>query len=157
MAFIKCVLILAFIVILFQDIKERMVTWFLFPLVAICCSTIHYNETLPELFLSSVLFNLILVSVFVIIIYLYSRFKLLVSFNKAIGLGDICLFYAMSLAFSSVTFLVLFISSLIFSLVIHSALKKEASTVPLAGYISLFLVMVYTSHWTGLINSIYTI
>ncbi len=148
-----------FLSIFYQDVKERKVYWFFFPILAIVCGILHYNNVLPELFFMSTIINLTFVSILLLILLLYSRYKLKIKFSDAFGLGDVLLFIALSFAFSSVSFLILFISSLIFSLMLHFILKTNSKnkTVPLAGYMSLFFGIAYLGYWLGFINSVYTI
>lgn len=158
MLLIKIVLILSLGFILYQDIKERHVYWFLFPISTLCFGILFYLSTLQELFYVSVLINLVFVSLLLAIVYLYTKIKLKTSFNNVFGLGDVLLFFGLSLSFSSVSFIVVFISALIFSLVLHLIIKKQSVTaVPLAGYMSLFFGLTYVAYWFGFINSLYSI
>ena len=59
MLVLKAILILTFGAILYQDIKERQVYWFLFPIVALSVGLLFFYETLSELFLVSILINLV--------------------------------------------------------------------------------------------------
>lgn len=153
---LKCILTIAFGAILYQDVKERLVYWFLFPIVALCIGWLFYSNTLPELFLASIIANLMFVSTLLLIVFLYSKFKLNMKFDQVIGLGDILFFLAVCFSFSTLSFLVVFISALVFSLILHLSVKnKKRSFVPLAGYMSLFFGLAYLGHWTGIIHSVY--
>lgn len=155
---IKIILILCLGVILYQDIKERQVYWFLFPISALCFGALFYFNTLQELFYMSILINLIFVGLLLLIVYVYTKIKLKTTFNNVFGLGDMLLFFGLSLSFSSVSFIVIFISALIFSLVLHFLVKRQSmTTVPLAGYMSLFFGLTYVAYWFGFINSLYSI
>jgi len=61
--------------------------------------------------------------------------------NVSFGLGDLLFFYALAFGFPTVTFLVLFVLSILFSLFVFALLKtkKGTETVPLAGLMGLFL------------------
>ncbi len=157
MLIVKIILIVTLGLILFQDVKERQVYWFLFPLVGLSCGVLHYFKTLPELFYSSLILNIGFASILLLIVILYIRFKLKIAFNKAFGLGDVLFFLVITFSFSTVSFIILFISALIFSLVLHLFIKRKPATVPLAGYMSLFFGFAYLGHWFGFINSIYSI
>jgi hypothetical protein len=148
-----------FLIIGFQDIKERQVYWFLFPFVGIFCGLLFYQNTLPELFVNAIILNLIFVFLLILTTLLYSRLKLKTKFFNAIGIGDFLLFIGLSLSFSTISFIIIFISALFFSLLMHLALKRLSSfkTVPLAGYMSLFLSITYISYWSGLIKGLYSI
>ncbi len=145
--------------IFYQDMKERQVYWFLFPVVALCTGILLYNNMFPELFYTTIIINMVFIIILLSVIFFYSKLKLKRSLSNTFGLGDGLLFFALAFTFSSVTFLVLFVFGLIFSLLIHIVLKKNSkfTTVPLAGYLSLFFAITYLGHWSGIIKSIYII
>lgn len=158
MLVLKIILIISFLVVFMQDIKQRQVYWFLFPAIGVLSGWLFYKNTLPELFYSAVIINTIFVFLLVSIIYLYARTRLKTDFFKTIGLGDLLLFFALALSFSSIAFIVIFICSLIFSLILHViASKDSAKTVPLAGYMSLFFSISYMFHWLGISNHVYNL
>lgn len=151
---------MSLLLVFYQDIKERLVYWFLFPIIAVCSGILLYNNMFLELFKTTVIINLIFVSLLIFVVYAYSKLKLKTSISKTFGLGDALLFFALAFTFSSVTFLVLFVFGLFFSLVLHLFMKgksKENKTVPLAGYLSLFFAVSYIAHWLGILKSVYTI
>jgi len=156
---IKLLLIIVLIVIFIQDIKERQVFWFLFPTLGICAGVLFYKNVFPELVLPTLLANFCLVLFLILVVYLYSRYKLKVTLKDTFGLGDILFFIAITFSFSSISFIILFVFALIFSLILHLFLNNRSkfNTVPLAGYMSLFFAFTYTAHWLGLINAVYTI
>ena len=157
MILIKITLILVLSFIVYQDIKERQVYWFLFPISALCFAILFYLKTIEALFYMSVIINMIFVFILLLIVFLYTKIKLKTNFRKAFGLGDVLLFLALTFSFSSVSFIVLFCSALIFSLVLHLIINKKSTSVPLAGYMSLFFGCTYIAYWLGFINSIYSI
>lgn len=159
MFIIKTILSLCFFFIFIQDIKERQVYWFLFPVTGLLCALLFYYSTLPELFYLSIKYNFIFIFLLVLIISLYAKFKLKTSIFKTIGLGDLLLFLTLSSSFSTISFIIIFISSLIFSLALHlvSSKKQKLLTVPLAGYMSLFFLITYMVHWSGYVDLVYTI
>ena len=110
-------------------------------------------------FVASIITNLLFVFLLLAVVFLYSKFKLKTSIKNTFGLGDGLLFIALAFTFTSVSFLVLFVFGLIFSLVVHLVLKRhsEHKTVPLAGYLSLFFAIVYSVHWLGLTETLYSI
>ncbi|OUS03342.1 hypothetical protein A9Q86_00040 [Flavobacteriales bacterium 33_180_T64] len=157
MIIVKIILILLLGLIFYQDYKERLVYWFLFPLVALCSGFLFYNSTLPELFLIAIVLNLLFIVLLLTAVLLYSRFILKIKFSDAFGLGDAFLFISLIFSFSTISFLTLFVFALLFSLVIHLILKKRSSitSVPLAGYLSLFFGLSYLAFWLGITNSLY--
>lgn len=155
---LKLLLLFSLGYIVWQDIKERRVYWFLFPLVGVFCAILHYKNTLPELFLIAVSVNVVFVLVLIAVIFLYARLKMKAKINDVFGWGDAFLFIGLAFSFSTISFIIIFISALIFSLVVHLFLKKDKhETIPLAGYMCVFFGIAYLSHWSGLIDSVYII
>ena len=159
MIVLKIILIVALLMVFWQDLKVREVHWFLFPIIAIIAATFLYKKVFIELFYTTLVINISFVLLLIIVVYFYSKLKLKTSIKSVFGLGDGLVFIALAFTFSSVSFLILFVFGLIFSLALHLALKRksEFSTVPLAGYLSLFFAISYLSHWSGLLKSVYTI
>ena len=141
---LKLILILLFFTILYQDCKDRLVYWFLYPLVGILALAIQYFILPFNSILLNVGTNLILVLFLLLVCYTYTRLRRL-EFTNSFGLGDVLFFIFITFTFSTISFLVLFIFSLFFSLLLHLVLsrKNQQKTVPLAGYMSLFFGVVY--------------
>jgi len=156
---LKIILLAALVMVLLQDIKERQVYWFLLPIIALCSGVLLYSNMFQQVFFMTLLINLVFVSILILIVYMYSKFKLKTPITQTFGLGDALLFFALAFTFSSVTFLVLFVFGLFFSLILHLFLSKKSKykTVPLAGYLSLFFAIAYGAHWIGILKSVYTI
>ena len=159
MIVLKIILLLLLGLIFFQDYKDRQVYWFLFPLVGLFSGYLFYQSTLPELFLVSVGLNALFISFLLFIVVLYSKLILKLKFTEAFGLGDALLFVSLIFSFATVSFLIIFVFALFFSLLIHLILKKYSAlkTVPLAGYLSLFFGFSYIASWLGITNSLYAI
>lgn len=131
--------------ITYQDVTQRHVLWVLFPLVGIFLCIVYFLHASSILFLLHVLLNTLLVSAILLVLYLYtSGVRKKAFLNTSLGLGDILFFYALGLAFPTITFIILFACSLFFSLITFLMLKKglKWSTVPLAGLQSVFLILV---------------
>lgn len=77
--------------------------------------------------------------------------------NVSFGLGDILFFYAFALGFPTATFLILFVSSILFSLMVSLIQKKKKteSGIPLAGLMSLFLVFAFSIEFLPNLPSLY--
>ncbi len=155
----QIVLIVSFAITFYQDLNDRKVYWFLFPIIGLCAGVLYFTNTLPELFLISVFYNLSFVFILFSVILLYTKFKLKTSFKNVIGLGDVLLFLALIFGCATISFMVLLPSALIFSLALHLLLSKKQvhKTVPLAGYMSLFFGVAFLGFWFGVIDSIYHI
>jgi hypothetical protein len=142
---LKLLLIVVFAIVLYQDSKNRLVYWFLYPIIGVLAFAVQlYNLPVIIVFYNLGL-NLLFVSFILGVSYLYVKYRNL-DFKNAIGIGDILFFVFISCTFSVVSFFVLFVFALFFSLILHFILsnKKEQQTVPLAGYMSLFFGAIYT-------------
>lgn len=144
MGCIKLLLIFLFLIILYQDYKERLVYWFLYPLIGALGLVVQYFLLPISSILVNVMTNLVVVVFLLLVCYAYTKFRNL-EFKNSFGLGDVLFFVFISCTFSTISFLILFILSLIFSLLLHFILttKNSDKTVPLAGYMSLFFGAVY--------------
>ena len=112
-------------IIAYQDFKLLAVSWILFPLLAISLGLVHFSFIDIKSFYWSVGINFLVVSVVLLVLYIYALIKLKQSFSTVFGLGDILFFYAFAMGFPSVTFLVLFVFSIFFSLVLHLLLSRN--------------------------------
>lgn len=143
---IASILILLFIVIFYQDYKERSVYWFLYPAIGIAVFVLQLQQNGVVMSLLNTLFNLVFVLIILAVCYLYSTYKLKRSMLKEVlGIGDILFFIFICGSFSTVSFLVLFVFALLFALLLHMALQSYHTdpTVPLAGYMALFFAGIY--------------
>jgi hypothetical protein len=146
MWFLKLLLIAVFSIIFIQDCKDRKVYWFLYPSVGVLVFILQMKVVPFYSVLVNVIFNLLFVFVLLLVCYLYAALKLQQPLLKEVfGLGDVLFFIFIAFSFSIVSFFILFIFSLVFSLLLHFALqhKYTEKTVPLAGYLSLFFGVVY--------------
>jgi len=143
----------------FQDIKERNVYWFLFTIAASCAGYLYCTSTFFELFWRTSLINLGIIGIIFLVLKTYTKFKLKVALSDTFGLGDALLFIGLCVAFPVAAFIIFFVFSLLFSLLLHFLFKQkqQETSVPLAGYMSLFFIGIYLLHWTGFIPNIYSI
>ncbi|MCH2197058.1 hypothetical protein [Kordia sp.] len=143
--------------IAYQDIKDRSVYWFLFPIVASTAGYLYFTETFFELFWRMTVVNLGIIVLILVVLQTYTKFKLKTSLQEVFGLGDALLFMSLCVAFPIAPFIIFFVFSLLFSLVLHFVLqhKMKQLSVPLAGYMSLFFIAIYLLDWTGLLLNIY--
>lgn len=155
---LKLLLIGVFLIIFIQDYKDRKVFWFLYPILGILTFLIQSQSIdLQTTFINSGL-NLLFVIILLLICYLYSILKLKKPLLKEVfGLGDLLFFIFITFSFSTVSFIVLFVFSLLFSLLLHFALQHRQTdkTVPLAGYMSLFFGTVFGITFFGDYNFLY--
>ncbi|MGW9686775.1 hypothetical protein [Flagellimonas sp. 2504JD1-5] len=145
--------------IAFQDFKERKVYWWLFLLVMLFLGTIHFlNTVVPSVFLSYIGLNVLFVTLILCILYLFTKIIARKRFlDHSLGLGDILFFYAFALGFPTLTFIILFANAILFALFVFLVTKRKMSlkTVPLAGLMGLFLILVFGCSLTVQSPSLY--
>jgi hypothetical protein len=157
-AFLFIILTLCLLSIAIQDLKERQVYWFLFPLLAACSGMLFYEVSAPSVLFATVIANVLFITVLLLLLYVYSKFKGRLELKDAIGLGDILMFYALSFSFSTIAFIYVFVGSLVFSLLAHILSKNylKTHTIPLAGYMSLFFAATFIiAYQMDVINYLY--
>jgi hypothetical protein len=120
MIVLKILLVLMLIVIIWQDVKERLVYWFCYPLVGILGFFIQKTFLELDTIIINSLVNLSLIATVFLILWVYCKIilkKKLV--DQSIGMGDVLFFIALAFCFSIISFYVLFVFSLFFSLLMH--------------------------------------
>ena len=158
----KILLIASLILITIQDFRERRVSWVLFPVYAVVGSYLFVASSTIRWFLTNVFMNIGLVTLILFILYTYARFILKKDFFKEVfGLGDLLFFIAFSLSFSTLAFINFFffsiLATLVFWIVKQKIYRSKATTIPLAGCMSLFLIFVYFSQWLGEYTELYAL
>jgi len=181
---LQIILIISLAIIFYQDHKERMVFWWLFPVVAIGFAGLHIKTVGIQQFIIHSTFTLGIVIILFTVLSLYIKWRLgTFDFRSVIGLGDVLMLTALALGFPPVSFSTLLVFGLLFALVMHQLLKRlqtsELSTsfkdeqyrfsrkrnmttqlkntVPLAGYLSLFFGGVLLVHWMDIYPNLYLI
>jgi len=141
--FLTSAFLLGLCVLAYQDFNERKVTVLLFILLIILGGYIHYTTQFTVMFLFSLMLNFSIVLLLILILLGYVKFVMKKKLSDAIGLGDFLFFGVLSVSFPTVSFILLFCSSLIFSLIVFTILKPKMKikTVPLAGLQALFLFL----------------
>ena len=140
---VQLLTILSCAAIAIQDITERMVYWILFPITGVFLAWLHLQQSNWNGFLINTSGNWLIVATIIMILWVYTKFFRKQKFlNASLGLGDILCLFAFALGFPTVTFIVLLASSLCFSVLAYIVLNYvvDAKTVPLAGFICLFLI-----------------
>ncbi|MCK0160139.1 hypothetical protein [Allomuricauda sp. F6463D] len=127
----------------YQDIRDREVSWVLFPLLGICLALSYGLQVGISVFTFSVMVNLILITCVVLLLWGITKFILKKPFlDVSFGLGDMLFLYVFALGFPTMTFVFLLVGSLLFSLAAFFLMKflLQTKTVPLAGLMGLFLM-----------------
>jgi len=137
--------VLGYGIMAYQDIRDREVTWILFPLLGTLLALTFGLQVGISIFAVAILVNLILTSITVLLLWAVTKFLFKKPFlNVSFGLGDLLLLLVLALGFPTMTFVYLLVGSLLFSLVAFYTMKLllQVKTVPLAGLIGLFLLTV---------------
>jgi hypothetical protein len=146
MIVLKLAICMALLTIAYQDYKDRMVFWFLYPIVGLLGFFIQKKYGLLWTVVAfNTIVNLIFISIMLAILWMYTKLILKKKLiNEAIGIGDILFFVFLSFCFPIVTFVFMFVMALIFSLGIHLIFSKDKKeTIPLAGYMAVFFLIGY--------------
>ena len=147
--------------IAYQDLKERLVYWFLFPLMGIFGMILFYHQSYWLSNIYSSIFNLILISSILGLSYTFMKYRYAFkNLKECIGLGDILFFVALSLSFPTISFLWIIIVCFLSSIICHQFIKllpNQPHNIPLAGYSSLALVCILFGSWFGGLQFLYTI
>ena len=156
---IRIVIICILLLIFYQDFKERLVYWFLYPLFGAFAFALQLFAIPVVSALLNVVFNLSFVAILIIVCLLYTKLKLKRTLSEVFGKGDILFFISAAFAFSILSFLVLFVFALLFSLLIHQIFKNKQTynTVPLAGYMALFFCTIYSVGFVAQTNFLYAL
>ncbi|WP_346882340.1 prepilin peptidase [uncultured Algibacter sp.] len=132
------------IVVFFQDYRKRTIHAIL-P-ITIFLLGLYLNYSSSDLEFIFMIYNIgfVVINITGLVLYFSIKHKAIVNpIDTFIGLGDIVFFIAITPLFSLKPFILFFILGLLFSLLIHGVftLIKEMKTIPLAGYLSLFLIL----------------
>ncbi len=134
-------MVLFFVVI--QDIKYRAIH-FTLPLGILVLALVRffvlgkdYHELLQSLFFLVI----VLIGLF---LYLSLKFKKIINpIDHFIGLGDLVFFIAVLPLFYKSTYVLFFITGMLFSIISHLLFTKDKEAhVPLAGYLSIYLGLI---------------
>lgn len=130
--------------ILIQDLKYRAIH-FLLPVMLFIVAIINFikiGTNYKEVFFSYI---------YLVVCFIFSYFYLVIKnrkwinpFKSIIGIGDVVYFLAIIPFFKTQSFVIYFISSLIFSMLGYFMLRflnNKVSTIPLAGFSGLFLII----------------
>jgi len=126
----------------FQDWKSRSIHIGILVSLAVITSTIFYQMSVDWKIVG---LNLAFITVVMGGLVLYIAFKegrFINIFKAHFGIGDVVFFIAVSPLFSNENFILFFISGMILSACTHLIVSKSKgeSTIPLAGYLSIYLV-----------------
>ena len=145
---IKIGLLISLVFIAFQDIKDQLIWWFLPIVYGICGGYLFFQNSQENLYPYMLALNTVfLIGVLAVMWLIPIIIKSGTSMRRSFGLGDILMMLAMAMSFSFFQFLLFLVCTLLFSMCVHTFLKKKKEEIPLAGYMSLFLTVVYLGAW----------
>lgn len=150
MAIIELLTVVLLALIFFEDLKYRGVSWYYF---VILLSLIFWRFTESKGEWTFVLVNasFILTQMVLITLYYFFRRGTFQVINQCIGLGDLIFWGVMVFAFSPLNFVLFFIASSVFSLgCFFLFIRGKNRTIPLAGFQSLFLLLMITARLFGI-------
>ena len=145
-------------IVLWQDLKDRAVHWVLFLGVCSAASYLFYVSNLP---IQVLVVNFIFLALLMAGLgaYLFLKEGRLFNFFKThFGIGDLVFFIAIAPLFEPQKFVLFFISGMVLSGLFHFIIsrKKENSTIPLAGYLSGYLILLIGLKLLGITEPFYT-
>jgi hypothetical protein len=141
---INTILILTLWVVVFQDLKYREIH-VVIPVLLFAVGGARFfilGHSVYELLFTTVFLMLVMLGLFV---YTTVKTKKLSNpINDSIGIGDIVFFIAVIPLFFSSTYIIFFSTGMLFSIICHLLFtKNKESHVPLAGYLSLYLMLLF--------------
>ena len=141
------VIICSLTLIAFQDMKYRQIHIVLPVLLFIASLYSVTNKFKDALGLKNTAFNMGLMAIIFFILVFYMTIKnkrLLNPFENYFGLGDLLFYMAISPFFQLHTYILFFIISMIFSIILHLVFRKFVShdSIPLAGFSALLLIVI---------------
>jgi hypothetical protein len=147
---IHYLILVPLLIILYQDFKQRSISWWTIPLLLIIGGIQSYFINDWQQGLRFFLVNGLFIGFQYLVLTIYFSIKerkLVQIIDRWIGLGDWLFFIGLATLFSPVHYIMFFIFSILLILVVFLILKntilKQVKTIPLAGAMSL----VYTLTW----------
>lgn len=142
--FLEIVFLLVLGTLFYQDLKERKVSLLVLIIGLFLGAMIHYSYQQKIVFISNIGINIFFITLIFGTLWLYAKLKLKKRIFDVFGQGDLLFFILMAVSLPIVSFLIVFVFSLLFSTIVFIAIKGRFTnkTVPLAGLQSLFLGLV---------------
>ena len=154
MLIIKLGIMTVLLLVAIQDFKYRAVYWIAFPVLSILLFLDRSFKQETMTILQNTLFNLsfVLLQLLIVTVWFSLKNKKWINLIKGfLGLGDILFLIGIACYLSFASFIVFYIASLLFVLIIWliwSNLKKASSNqVPLAGLQAILFLAVIVSSW----------
>ena len=170
MLFVKIALIMALLSICYQDIRERLIYLFLFPICAMCFAFLSYNTIGVSFFKDHLPVNVLMIFIMITTVRVLYKIKYGERLSEeVIGMGDYFMLFVICFAFGTSAFIMFSLASLISALVVYVVIKKlrlqehpnkkasmaEIANIPLAGYMAIFFALLFSAQWLVGITSFY--
>jgi len=141
---IELVLMLILGILFFQDLKKRKVSVWILMLGIGLGGFLNYQAQQPIVFLSNCLINITFILLIFLVLWLYATLKMKKNIFQVFGKGDLLFFILLAISLPILSFLMVFIFSTIFALLVFMILKNRMTenTVPLAGLQALFFGLI---------------
>jgi hypothetical protein len=141
---IEILYILMLLFLFYEDYKKRLISLWAVSLCLLLGGFLHFLKVYLNAFLIGVLINTGFVVVLFSILLLYAKLKMKKKIFQVFGIGDLLFFLVFATSLPTVSFIVMFVFSLFFSMLIFLILKNRIhqNTVPLAGLQSLFFALI---------------
>jgi len=141
---INIIVILVLLVVVFQDLKYRAIHVIL-PILLFVGAIARFlilEHAISELLFTVVFLVLVLLGLF---IYTSIKSKKIINpIDSSIGLGDIVFFIVIIPLFFSTTYIFFFSTGMLFTIACHLLFtKNKEAHVPLAGYLSIYLILLF--------------
>ncbi|MES2394423.1 MAG: hypothetical protein V4549_00365 [Bacteroidota bacterium] len=153
-------LLLLLAVVLFQDLKQRQISWFLIPLLLVSFLAQGLFSISANELMRYTMFNIgfIVVQLVILTAYISIKNKKLVNIiNSYLGIGDVLFIATVAAAFSPLNFIVFYIAALLFTLLVFLVVKlltkKLSKEIPLAGAMAAVMIaLILVNQWLPDVN-----
>lgn len=163
MPFINIAFIFVLFIVVYQDFRFRTISFWIIPVLWLIVFAINIEATEFKTLAFNTAINLLVFAFEIILLYVYYALKyrkFTSIINEYIGVGDILYITVLCMLFSPIVFNVVLIMGLWLTLIGYAVSKlffKENYTIPLAGSLSVFLIISWTIKMLANIEQIYTI
>ncbi|MES2141101.1 MAG: hypothetical protein V4511_15450 [Bacteroidota bacterium] len=153
-------LLLLLAVVLFQDLKQRQISWFLIPLLLVFFIAQGLFRIPANELIHYTMFNIgfIVVQLVILTVYISIKNKKLVNIiNSYLGIGDVLFIATVAAAFSPFNFIIFYIAALLFTLLVFLMVtlltKNLSKEIPLAGAMAaVIMVLIIVNQWLPVFN-----
>lgn len=148
-------LLLLLAVVLFQDLKQRQISWFLIPLLLVSFLAQGLFQIPANELMRYTMFNIgfVVVQLVILTAYISIKNKRLVNIiNSYLGIGDVLFIATVAAAFSPLNFIIFYIAALLFTLlvfvVVNLLTKNFSKEIPLAGAMAAVMIaLILVNQW----------